>query len=183
LLTPLAAAFHKDYDIGRVVETILRSNLFFSPHAYRQRIKSPIEFAVGLIRPLEGSIPTLKLGDDLAGLGQNLYSPPTAKGWLGGRYWINAATVIGRSNLAASLLTPGGPYGDKLDPAAIAQRHGRAKPESAAAFFLDLFLGGDVPAKVREGLLKNSAGPDGNTASQFGELVQMVTSLPEFQLC
>jgi uncharacterized protein (DUF1800 family) len=183
LLEPLAAAFHEDYDIGRVVETMLRSNLFFSPRAYRQRVKSPIEFAVGIIRPLEGSVPTLKLGDDLASLGQNLYSPPTTKGWPGGRYWLNPATVIGRSNLAASLLAQGGAYGDKLNPAAVAERHGHAKPEAAAAFFLDLFLGGDVPARVREELVKIGAERDDNAAARVRELAQTAIALSEFQLC
>ena len=38
LIAPLAARFHQsDYDLHGLVETILRSNLFFSPEAYRTR--------------------------------------------------------------------------------------------------------------------------------------------------
>ncbi|MFH1921492.1 MAG: DUF1800 family protein, partial [Planctomycetota bacterium] len=86
LLAPLAASFAEDYDTGKLVETMLRSNLFFSPPAYRQRIKCPVEFALGIVKGLEGMIPTARLGSDLAALGQNLYHPPTAGGWEGGRY-------------------------------------------------------------------------------------------------
>ena len=54
---------------------MLRSNLFFSPAAYRQRIKSPVEFAVGIVRGLEGiDSRRVPLGHDLAALGQVLYA-------------------------------------------------------------------------------------------------------------
>ena len=54
LLEPLAAQFREsDYDIADLVRTMLRSRLFFSAHAYRQRIKSPVEYVVGMLRGLE----------------------------------------------------------------------------------------------------------------------------------
>ena len=58
LLGPLADTFSCDGDIGRLVETVLRSNLFFSERAYRCKIKSPVELAPGMIVGLEGLIPT-----------------------------------------------------------------------------------------------------------------------------
>src|SRR5262249_35526456 len=45
LLEPLAEQLRKtDYDLSAVVRTMLRSQLFFSNHAYRKRIKSPVEY-------------------------------------------------------------------------------------------------------------------------------------------
>src|SRR5262249_42353033 len=45
LLEPLAESFRKsDYDIGALVKTMLSSRHFFSDYAYRQRLKSPVEF-------------------------------------------------------------------------------------------------------------------------------------------
>ena len=35
------------------LRTMLRSRLFFSDHAFRQRVKSPVEYVVGLLRGLE----------------------------------------------------------------------------------------------------------------------------------
>ncbi|MBN1509699.1 MAG: DUF1800 domain-containing protein, partial [Sedimentisphaerales bacterium] len=121
LIAPLAESFAGDYSISKLVETMLRSNLFFSQGSYRQRIKSPVEFAVGLVRAMEGMVSTTQLAQDLAGLGQDLCHPPTVRGWKGGRYWINAATLAGRANLAAALLRGEEPYGDRLDPQAIAR--------------------------------------------------------------
>ena len=183
LLEPLVAAFHKDYDIGRLVETMLRSNAFFSPQAYRRRVKCPVELALGMIRPLEGSVPTLRLGGDLAEAGQDLLRPPTIKGWLGGRYWLNPSAMIQRVQLAAALLTPGGAYGAGLDPHAVAQRHGAADPAAAAKFLVDLLLGGDVPAEIRERLAKRAAGAGASDLpGTLRELAQDIATLPEFQL-
>src|SRR5262249_54194181 len=60
LLEPLASQFKKsDYNFGALVKTVLRSNLFFSEQVYRTRIKSPVDFALGIVRGLEGRIGTI----------------------------------------------------------------------------------------------------------------------------
>ena len=184
LLAPLAESFAKDYDVAKLVETVLRSNLFFSPAAYRRRIKSPIEFAVGVARALEGLIPTAPLGRDLTALGQDLCQPPTVYGWEGGRTWITTATLVGRSNLAASMLSGAEPYGDKLNPLAAAKKHGRGSPESAGQFLLDLFLQGDLDAKVRDTLLKSLSGTvaEADATARLRQLAHAIVTLPEFHL-
>lgn len=135
LLAPLVTAFAKDYDVLALVETMLRSQLFFSPEAYRQRVKSPVEYALGLAQGLEAAVATQPLGEALAGLGQNLLHPPTVQGWSSGRSWLNPATVAGRLKLADALFG-NGPYIENSNPAGIAQRHG----QPAAAFFAQLYL-------------------------------------------
>ncbi|OHB66372.1 MAG: hypothetical protein A2V70_18920, partial [Planctomycetes bacterium RBG_13_63_9] len=183
LIEPLAEAFAKDYDVAKLLGTMLRSNLFYGPVAYRRRIKSPVEFALGIVRTLEGLVSTMPLGQDLAALGQNLYHPPTVKGWQGGRSWIHSATLIGRGNLARALLTVKGPYGEGLDPAAVAKRHGHSDVESAGRFLLDLFLQGDVPSSVRDTLLQTVMQPAGGDDWQrLRQLAHGVATLPEFQL-
>jgi uncharacterized protein (DUF1800 family) len=183
LLAPLAESLAKDYDILRVVETVLRSNLFFSEAAYRRRVKSPVEFALGIVRPLEGNVSATALGEQLAGLGQDLYQPPTIQGWPGGRAWINRATLVGRSNLALALVGGGDPLGNQLNPAAVAQRHGFAGPQVAARFLLDLFLQGDVPEPVRDAVLKaGAARGENDTGPALRRLAHVVCTLPEFQL-
>ncbi len=186
LLVPLAEMLAKDYDIGRAVETILRSNLFFSPAAYRQRVKSPVEFAVGLVRGLEGMVATAPLADELAGLGQELYRPPTVHGWAGGRYWINRATLLGRANLASRMLSGGQTYGDHLDPAATVARYAQPTPKAAAGLLLELFLEGDVPPAVREQIVQAAhelaSGAASNGAVWMRQLTHLVVTLPEFHL-
>jgi len=181
LLAPLAERFAADRDVGRLVETILRSNLFFSETAYRRRVKGPVEFAVGIVRGLEGTIPTLPLGNQLASLGQDLYRPPTLKGWDGGPAWINRATLVGRSNLAAALLAPAGPYEGKLDPAAVAGQHGRSDAAPAARFLTDLFLQGDVDDAAVDAL-SGDLPSSGDFSPALRGFAHGVLTLPEFQL-
>jgi uncharacterized protein (DUF1800 family) len=176
LIAPLADSFGRDWDIARLTERILRSNLFFSPFAYRRRVKSPVEFAVGIVRGLEGLVPTAPLGADLAGLGQDLYDPPTVKGWAGGQRWITRATVIGRSNLALALLGGPGPYGAKLDPEAVARKHGRTDVDG---FLVDLFMQGDVDRAM---LVEKPAAGGGESLSPGRRFAHALMALPEFQL-
>ena len=181
LLAPLAGAFAKDLDVGRLVETMLRSNLFFADSAMGRRIKRPVEFAVGIIRALEGAVPTVRLGADLASLGENLYHPPTPSGWQGGRHWLNHATLIGRSNLAAALLAPSGPYNGKLDAAAVARKHGCTDAKSGGRFLMKLFLQPSGDDRTFEELPAGAA-PGGGLADRLRTFAHTIVTQPEFQL-
>src|SRR5262249_2518141 len=51
LLEPVCASFRKsDYDVAGLVRTMLASRLFYSEHAFRKRVKSPVEYVVGAVR-------------------------------------------------------------------------------------------------------------------------------------
>jgi uncharacterized protein (DUF1800 family) len=182
LLEPLVAQLAGGYDLARLVETMLRSNLFFSPRAYRARVKGPVDFAVGLARSLEAVLPTGRLFHDLAALGQHLGQPPTRKGWPGGLAWINRATLIGYGNLATALLAGGEPYGEKLNPLAVAGKHGHSSPQKAGRFLLDLLLQGDVPEQATHLLLPLASNGPGNPASRLRRLAHALVTLPEYHL-
>ena len=104
----LAAGLQKrDLDIRWAVETILRSELFFSDANIASRISSPVEFTIGAIRSLElfdKPPSTLILAEWCSRLGQDLFRPPNVGGWAGGRSWLNSRTIVGRSNFAAALV-------------------------------------------------------------------------------
>jgi len=182
LLAPLADSLSKDYDVARAVEAVLRCNLFFSPIAYRRRIKSPIEYALGIVKGFGELVPTGPLAYHLTSLGQDIVQPPTIEGWQGGRLWINRATLMGRSNLAHLLVGGSQAYAEKLNPAALAQKHGHQSPESAARFLSDLFLQGDVPAEIA-GKLAQAATTIGREPQQaLRQLAYAIVTLPAFQL-
>jgi hypothetical protein len=142
-----------DLDLGDVTALILRSNLFFSPQAYRSRIKAPTDFAVGIVRALEGTIGTIGLAQALETLGQKLFAPPSVKGWDGGPAWLNSTTLLLRQNLALALTsTEDGRFGRRTDPAGLARKHGKASDAEVIAFFVTLFLQGDLPADARASL-------------------------------
>ena len=181
LLAPLIRSFAGDFDVARLVAAMLRSNLFFSPKALRRRIKRPVEFAVGIVRGLEATVGTTRLAEDLAALGENLYFPPTASGWEGGRYWLNHATLIGRSNLAASLLAASGPYEGKLDPAAVARRHGHADAQAAGRFLANLFLQPEATDGTCQRLWKGVP-PGGGLPDRLRTFARRAVTQPEFHL-
>lgn len=204
LLEPLARDFRaSDFNFGALVEKVLRSNLFFSAHAYRARIKTPVDFALGIVRGLEGHLPgtgnqrplgSTALASALEGLGQRLFYPPSVAGWDMGRAWLNGQTFLLRQNLALALTsTTDDRFGRKADPAALVRRHNRQGAADQVDFFLRLFLQGDATEATRQRLeqyLQTAQGQsypfywtEGEAADQrVRALGHMVLCLPEFQL-
>ncbi len=183
LLQPLADTLSQRGQLSDVLSKILRSNVFYSAAAYRRRVKSPVEFVVGLVRALEAVIPTAPLVEQLAQLGQKLFGPPTADGWAGGKAWITPVTVIGRNNLVAALLAVKGVYGGKVDPLAVATKHGHGLPERLPRFLTALLLDDDLPPEARRRLLTEPAPSSGPALAQSARrLVQHIAMLPEYQL-
>lgn len=179
LIEPLAESFAENYDILKLVETMLRSNLSFSNAAYRRRVKCPVEYAVGIVKAMEATVPTIPLAQDVAALGQNLYHPPTVKGWKGGRHWIDSATMVGRENLALALLGESKAYGGRLDPWAIAQKYGCTKIEDAKQFLVDLFVDGDLDDEV---IGTEDVGGAEGLKDGTRRFAQRIVTMPEFQL-
>lgn len=100
---------HHQYRMAGPVETILRSRILHHPAFRRQRVKSPVEHAVGLVRSLEIVRPTVKLPALAAAcvrMGQQLGAPPSVAGWDAGPAWLNTATILARANLALALVGP-----------------------------------------------------------------------------
>lgn len=170
LLDPLVDAFAKSGNVLDTVETILRSNVFFSPAAYRCRVKSPVEYAVGLVRAFEGRVGTERLVRSLADLGQNLYNPPTSAGWPDGLGWLNDATIVGRHNLAWALLQQTGDNKYRLDADGYARKRGRQDIPAARRLFVELLLQSD--------LAENTTAD----AESIPEAARIVACSPEYQL-
>ena len=105
LLAPLAAQLRENaMDVGPTVQRILGSNLFFSPLVRGRKVRSPVELGIGFLRVFDGSTDFFQLADALDQLGQGLFTPPSVKGWDGGRTWINSSTLLGRANLIHRML-------------------------------------------------------------------------------
>jgi uncharacterized protein (DUF1800 family) len=195
LLEPLAAQFRKsDYDFGGLVETMLRCNLFFSPYAYRTRVKAPVDFAVATVHALEGRVSAPALAGAMEDLGQNLFYPPSVKGWDGGQTWLNGQTLLTRQNLALAIAsTEDGRFGRRADPAALVRKYRRETDAEVVDFFLGLFLEGDVSSKARGQLVEYLRQAHKQTVPVYWTkedaadhrvraLCHLVLALPEFQL-
>jgi len=178
LLAPLVAQLERKAATGEILETIFRSNIFFSKHAVGQCVKSPVELAIGLVRGMEGGVPSTAVSADLASLGQRLDEPPTVNGWAGGLNWLNAITMPARLRLCEALTRGSGPYGSGLDPAAVALKYGMQTPEAQTRFLADLF----VPEMLPESTRSQIAPPLKATTESMRAVLGTITAQPEFQL-
>jgi uncharacterized protein (DUF1800 family) len=181
LLDPLVESLTTDYDVGRLVQRMLHSNLFFSSAAYRRRVKSPIEFALGIVRGLEGNVSTTQLAADLAELGQDLFYPPTDRGWPAGHHWLDSAAMVGRDNLAWALLGGSPRYEKYLDPVRITDQYGAEATPAAARLLVDLLLQGDVDDQVRQ-VLVGTVTAEGQRSTALRDVTHAAVALAEFQL-
>jgi uncharacterized protein (DUF1800 family) len=183
LLRPLAEQMRRTgYDIGHVVGIILRSRHFYAKAAYRQRVCSPVEFSAGLVRMLEvprSDVRLLALALACDRQGQELFYPPSVKGWDGGRAWLGSTTLLERGNWCNDVLWGNPDFGvPSFDPTAWARRYS-VPMSQAAATFVELLLQGDIDPRARELVLKAGAG---GTADGLRGALQRVLSCPEFQL-
>lgn len=183
LLQPLAEELRQnDLQIGPTIQRILGSNLCFSETAFGRKVRSPIEFGVGLLRGLDGSTNVVQLSEGLRGLGQELFYPPNVKGWDGGRTWINSSTLLGRANLVRRLLndeTTRFGRGSLHDYAqAQGWEDGQQFVEGIVSLLFAIPPGESVQAEVAA-LVDNGTGP---VESRYRDALHWLCSLPAFQL-
>jgi uncharacterized protein (DUF1800 family) len=200
LLEPLCASFRKsEYDVAALVRTMLSSRHLYSEHAFRQRVKSPVEYVLGAVRAVYQAVdekdapprplPQRVLVGRLAVLGQMLFAPPNVKGWPGGLSWLNTSTVVARANFAQALAT-GSLWGKAtvppaLDPARVLHEEKVSSPEDVVRVLLDLYLPGGVQAGSREklGAFVAAGKPTGADLDRRArEAVHAILTMPEYQM-
>jgi uncharacterized protein (DUF1800 family) len=212
LLEPLCESFRKsDYDVAGLVRTMLGSRHFYSGHAFRQRVKSPVEYVVGAVqavylrtdeknpdyRPLSPQV----LVGRLASMGQRLFAPPNVKGWPGGRAWLNTSTVLDRDNFAEALALgtlwspPPLPHRAAaaddhappraLDPARLLHEEKASRPEDVVRVLLNLYVPGGVRPESRTKLVAFVAEGKPTGAALYRrarEAAHAIWTMAEYQL-
>lgn len=183
LVEPLARELRDSgFHIEPIVRRILTSQYFYSQASVGQKIRSPVELAIGLLRSLEGTVGTIALAAALQPLGQRVFFPPNVKGWDGGRKWINATTLIGRVNLVSKLLRDGNVrfQGGSLaeyfnDPIA-------STPVQLVDAMADLLLAVPIPDNARRELINVASRHNKNVPQGANDVLRTLAALPEFQL-
>jgi uncharacterized protein (DUF1800 family) len=163
-----------------VLRELLGSQLFYSAEARASLIKSPADLIIGALRSLEvrASLPSaVRL---MAKLGQNLFEPPTVKGWEGGRLWINSASMLTRANFAAELTTSQ-ELGAIADPEALARTRGWTSATDAIEYYRELLLARDIP-QAPELIAERLRAAEGSLGLQLRSVIYLLMTLPEFQL-
>ena len=197
------------YDICATLGEIFRSAPFYATKVINHQIKSPVQWIMQTTKMLEIPLPDARvLENSLAALGQVVFAPPNVKGWDGGRAWISASSLLYRYNLAAYLLSGkarvlggGGTKTAVIPLDKIAPSSARNGPdelidqlafrifnypltEKERAIYLE-FLG-IAPASDTPWVHKNHElvpVPVPYTDSIVRDLIQLMMSTPEYQLC
>jgi uncharacterized protein (DUF1800 family) len=183
LLAPLAETLRLNgYSIKHVMGVILRSRHFFSRAVENRRVKSPVEFSLGMVRMLDVPRSRLNLLAVAAACdrqGQSLFAPPSVKGWEGGTSWMNSSTLLERMNWATDVVWGHPDHGvPPYDPMAWAKDHGLGPQETAEAL-IDVLVPSDLAPEPKALVL--AAGRDG-TADGVRKCLQRLLHCPEFQL-
>lgn len=183
-----------DWQLKPVLTEMLTSRLFYSEWAYRARIKSPIELAVGAALAMGGKVSSDFLREQCVRLGQNLLNPPNVKGWPGGQAWINSNTVLLRFNFAMQMATQRQrEFVRRGDLDDWFKEHKLSSADDVLDHFSLVLLDGKLPDDARKQLVeymnKDSKGTTkpfklntDTVNSKVRGVLHMMMTMPEFQL-
>lgn len=185
------------YEIKPALKQLFMSQHFYDPAFLGQQVKSPVQLVVGAVRSMTPPTRDLSiLNDALDLMGQNLFYPPSVKGWEGGRAWINTSTLFVRQNILAFLLTGKKPVGydatadtQKYDPMPLLAELDKADPGAASdpvrvVEYLLRLTTGAAPVSAREPLVTFVQERGGHIVPDLvTALLLLITASPEYQLC
>ncbi|HEY9713716.1 MAG TPA: DUF1800 domain-containing protein [Chroococcales cyanobacterium] len=199
MVAEVAEAYQRnDQQIKPMLRTIFLHDKFKSEEAYHCKIKSPAELVIGTIKALnvqkiDGDLPNV-----MARMGQNLFEPPSVKGWDGGLNWIATDTMMERFNFASRISTQ---KFDAIDgyvlPSKLAEKHGLKSHDQIVDYFVNVLVDNDIPANARKKLLaylntdmKGEALPrsatikidDKTTDAKMRGLLHLIMTMPSYQL-
>ena len=161
-----------NYELRPLLRTILRSKAFHARERIGSKIKSPVHLLAGTARLLGMPLPNVpETRRELEKMGQVVFEPPNVEGWPAqyeGRLWINTATLLARYNFGLKM----------VDRAEI------ARDADAAGFvdgWLNRLIGRPVPDESRRELI--DAAGDGRGRSDLENVIKLIVSMPQYQLC
>jgi uncharacterized protein (DUF1800 family) len=178
------------------LRALFLSRAFYAPEAICSKIKSPVEYTIGALRDLDATFPGQELAERMTPMGQELFAPPSVKGWDGGRDWISSNAWLARGRFAEALSHA--PGGDSFGPRLPLETH-VPLDERDPARYVDYFLGrlvqGRVDAAKRRELLRFLFTTDEGENREVFErepefrmhksrgLVRLILTLPEYHVC
>ncbi|HVP52713.1 MAG TPA: DUF1800 domain-containing protein [Terriglobales bacterium] len=201
LVDRMAVTFlKKDGDIREVLRTLFQSPEFWSPEAYRAKVKTPLEFVVSAVRAsgvdAENAMPLVQ---NLNRMGMPLYGaqPPTGYS-MKAETWVNSAALLSRMSFALALGT-GRMRGLSFDASHILPAGQTPQDRLATLATLEsALLDGDVSKNTHDTIVKQMDDPQvcwgGKSSGQtpvicpgparppnVGVLAGLLMGSPEFQ--
>jgi hypothetical protein len=188
-----------DYEIRPLLRTILASKAFYRSATIGSQIKSPVQLVVGSVRMLNVEMPPQRtLVATLTQMGQVPFMPPNVRGWIGGRSWINTSTIFVRYNTGVWLtggqgpgtlqgrltgkdirIIPGGGSVTAFSPNADTVV---ASADQMVDDWVSRLIQRPIDPHQRQTLI-DAIGEDDNRQQTERRLVQLILSMPEYQLC
>ena len=104
-IAEMVRVFYANYNISELMRFVFSTSWFYNTENLGTKIKSPIEFYVGIQRVVPFNF--IKKRDILVYqriLGQVLLNPPNVAGWRGGRSWIDSSSIVFRLRLPSLIL-------------------------------------------------------------------------------
>jgi uncharacterized protein (DUF1800 family) len=149
----------------------LTSAAFYRPETIGAQIKSPVQLVAGTMRLLDAEPPQgRRLEQALRQMGQVPLDPPNVKGWAGGRSWINTSTLFVRYNTAVLF----------VDNAKTVKSTPKGEPSQVVDAWLQRLIQRPVAEEKKQVLRDTLAG---DRKDGMKKMVQLIVSMPEYQLC
>lgn len=192
LINSLGELFREsNYELRPLLRTLFMSKAFYDAKHIGAQIKSPVQLVVGTIRALGVQVPEYgRLYGALQQMGQIPLMPPNVKGWPGGRLWINTSTMFVRYNTAL-WLAGGEPIatGRRLMDAGARRRNRQqgvdvnadGAPEQIVDAWIERLIQRPIAADKRA-ILLDVVG-DKPTETTVRNMINLILSMPEYQLC
>ena len=169
---------HHQLVVAPVMRELLTSQLFFEAAQRRAVIKSPLDLVVGSLRAVSQSVKWPPVAKVLADLGQDVFEPPSVKGWEGGRLWVNSSSLLMRTNFATELASS-----DRWATLSKPILDGAGGTSESVVARLDKWLlGGTADERLLSDLALHHKQADGDAIQKLRGVMQLVMSLPEYQL-
>jgi hypothetical protein len=191
-----------DFDLRPVLYTMFTSKLFYGERVIGGQVKSPVQLVIGTMRLLNIEPPNpMQVVVALEQMGQVPFAPPNVKGWPGGRSWINTSTLFVRYNTAVWLSGGGAPVmgGRGGGVARFVQLRGAQRPNQlrgpsfnpqptagSAEELVDIWVNRLIQRPIeteRKKVLIDAIGDRVDSESTLKKMIQLIVSMPEYQLC
>jgi uncharacterized protein (DUF1800 family) len=192
----------KDGDIREVLRTMFKSPEFWSPEAYRAKVKTPLEFVVSAARATGAEVEdTRALVGTLNNMGMMPYGmlPPTGYS-MKADVWVNSSALLARMNFALGLAA-GKIRGVKVDAASLAagtsaKSASEGPPDTtpidaqqALASLENSLLAGDISQQTHDTISKQLEDPkisqrrldDPKRPPNVAAITGLILGSPEFQ--
>jgi len=178
----------KDGDIREVLRTLFNSSEFWSPDAYRAKVKTPLEFVVSAVRASGAQVDDARpLVGTLNNMGMMPYGmmPPTGYS-MKADTWVNSSALLGRMNFALGLAA-GKVRGITLDATQLAP--GATDAQQAIASLENSLLAGEISKQTHDTISKQMEDPkisqrrldDPKRPPNVAAIAGLILGSPEFQ--